>query len=100
MRRARLPDDARVTKRWQLIGLFYEGPWDRLAAWLWAIDWRTSDTWKLVEPGSLRNWLAEQAEKRDYAWKMRWAMSYRKPPRRWKRRERPAMPHHEDLPDG
>jgi hypothetical protein len=82
-----------VDRRRLLISVFYEGPWERLASWLWAVGRED----KVVRDGSLRDRLACRADYRDRLWCYRYALRGRDPHPRWKRRTRGAS-HAEEEP--
>ena len=78
-------DDPVVRRRLQIL-VDYEGPYERIMNWLWAIDPVTCETWREVPEGSPRNWLACRAEALDRAWRRHYARSRSLPPGRWRRR--------------
>jgi hypothetical protein len=80
-----MSEDRRQLDRFAYIGIFWEGPWCRLGLWLIGID-RNSDLKFEVKPGSLRDRLADWADRRDIAWKRRWAARDGYPPEFWRRR--------------
>jgi hypothetical protein len=69
-----------------MIGLLYEGPWERAVNWLRAIDPETGDIRREVPDGSLRDRLANWCGRQDAAWQLRYARDGCRPPGRWRRR--------------
>lgn len=68
------------------ISVFYKGPWERIGAWLLAID-RNNQIRREIKPGTIRDRLADWAERRNTAWASRWAARYpRRPHQRWERK--------------
>lgn len=80
-----MPDIAMEDRR-LVITIFYEGPWDRAATWLWAVDPVTLSLRREVRPGTLRDRLAGRCDDRNRAWINRYARRGMNPPDRWKRR--------------
>jgi len=81
-----MTDDRRLATSRTLIAALYEGPWERAETWLSAIDWRTGEIWREVPDGSLRDRLANFCDRRNTAWRDKWARRQDDPPPRWKRR--------------
>lgn len=70
-----------------LVFIRYEGPWERLWLWLMAIDRTTNEIKFEVPEGSLRDRLADFCDRRDIAWRRRWARRYPVLPRAvWERK--------------
>lgn len=69
-----------------LIFIFYVSPWNRAATWLSGIDRKTNQIILAVPDDSLRARLAEWCDRRDTAWRHKWAARWpdRKPPSWWK----------------
>lgn len=64
-----------------LLHVFFQGPWERASAWLWC-----HDTDREVHDGSLRDRLACFCDKRDTAWRKRWAARWPERPKdKWRR---------------
>jgi len=58
------------------VTLRFEGPWERLGLWLLAIDRTTKEIRFEVRQGSLRDRLAGFCDRRDIAWRRKWARRY------------------------
>ena len=74
------------------ISLHYQGPFGRLMNWLWALDPVTNELRREVKDGSVRGWLAARADWADRCWRAHYVKAGRRPPERWKRRERTEAP--------
>lgn len=72
-----------IQERRLLIFVFYQGPWDRAALWLYGIKGNTIV--REVPDGSLRSRLAEWCDRRDTKWREKWARRWpdRKPHSWW-----------------
>lgn len=68
--------------------VFYEGPWERLATRLLAIDPITLEQRREIRDGTLRERLATWASERDTRWRHRYVERGIDPPARWKRKPR------------
>lgn len=56
-----------------LVFIRYEGPWERLGMWLLAIDRKTNEIRFEVPEGSWRDRLSDWCDRRDIAWRRKWA---------------------------
>jgi hypothetical protein len=69
-----------------VVAIMYEGPWERAATWLQAIDWRTNEIKHEIKSGGLRERLTSWCEQRDHAWRRRYIARNARPNKRWQRR--------------
>jgi hypothetical protein len=79
-------EDATLARR-LYVAVYFEGPWARLAAWLYAIDRRTNELVREVRDDSLRGRLAELCDQMDRRWCESYVRANVNPPRRWRRRK-------------
>lgn len=66
--------------------IFYEGPFDRMACWLWRVKSTEPPTKKEVLDGSFRDRLACICDRLDLRWRFYYASRGKTPHPRWKRR--------------
>jgi hypothetical protein len=71
------------------VAVMYEGPWEKIMCWSMGIDRKTCELKFEMDPSRLlhrlRDRLGDFSERRDVAWRRRWAARDRMPPARWKR---------------
>lgn len=80
--------DAERAKKRLLIMVYYTGPWDRLASWLWKTDKVVFDEDDNpisggVEDDSFRDRLAAYCSDRDTLWREKYVRSGSMPHKRW-----------------
>lgn len=72
-----------------LLNTKYEGPWERLASWLWKLHKADADgnhaPEHYVADGSVRDRLAIWAERRDRDWREGHVLKGTSPSQRWER---------------
>ena len=84
------PEPDRERDRRLLLCIFYKGPWDYLSEFFWGVKKDNTLRWEIpLRPKGWRRVLAalgDWANRRDTAWRNKYAERNENPPDRWKRR--------------
>jgi hypothetical protein len=73
-----------------LICVYYQSPWDRLSGFFWGVKKDNTLRWEIPANPRGVKWvlakLGDWTDKRDHAWREKYAQASKNPPDRWKRR--------------